>query len=196
MENELPGERDEDEALRRPSGRRTKWAIPSKQMIYGLKTSFSAMEEPESLIPGIFEIPGEPAVLINGVPDIPPSQDLPTNSNITPETDQPRCTGFGEWLEGREVKKQFGEQYYSGMVTEYDRESGWYRVVYEDGDFEDLEWQELKDVLEPLDISIPLKNLALKIIKKSEKPDFLNAVGGVSSSKSAKKTNSRRRRKK
>ncbi|CAK9164745.1 unnamed protein product [Ilex paraguariensis] len=47
--------------------------------------------------------------------------------------------------------------------------SGWYRVLHEDGDFEDLEWHELEEVLLPLNITVPLKILALKIIKKRQK---------------------------
>ena len=35
---------------------------------------------------------------------------------------------------------------------------GWYRWVYEDVDFEDLEWNELEEVLRPLDIIVPLQS--------------------------------------
>lgn len=139
----------------------------------------------ESLPTGVFELPGEPAVVINGVPDIPASDgnvvsnlsSLDGNSRsgklsyTMTDTEKPRNTGFGEWLEGREVQKLFGERYYSGTVTEYDQETGWYRVVYEDGDFEDLEWHELQEVLQPLDITLPLKSLALKMIRKNQKTD-------------------------
>ena len=41
-------------------------------------------------------------------------------------------------------------RYYSGTVMEFDKQSGWYRVLYEDGDSEDLDWQELEEVLLPL----------------------------------------------
>ncbi|KAF3971162.1 hypothetical protein CMV_005212 [Castanea mollissima] len=80
-----------------------------------------------------------------------------------------RNTAFGDWLEGRVVQKLFGNRYFSGVVTEFDKEAGWYRVVYEDGDFEDLDWHELEEVLQPLDITVPLRSLALKTNKKIQK---------------------------
>lgn len=130
-------------------------------------------QDSESLSTGVFEIPGEPAIVINGVPNVPPCDGtlvLCDTANATSGKGSQRDTGFGRWLEGREVRKQFGEQIYPGTVTKFDKESGWYRVVYEDGDFEDLDWNELEAVLLPLDITIPVKALALKIIKKSQKP--------------------------
>ncbi|KAF4391485.1 hypothetical protein CsatB_017135 [Cannabis sativa] len=127
-------------------------------------------QEIDSSSTGVLEIPGEPAVIINGVPDV-----CPTNVNVgscttlaVSESDGGH-KGFGEWLEGREVQKLFGEHYYTGVVTEYDTEAGWYRVVYEDGDFEDLDWNELEEVLKPLDIMVPLKTLALKTIRRGKK---------------------------
>ncbi|KMT06165.1 hypothetical protein BVRB_7g162380 [Beta vulgaris subsp. vulgaris] len=139
----------------------------------------------ESLSATIFELPGEPAVVINGVPDVDVdhvniiqgislADGISRTENFynsTSDTGKPRNTGFGVWLEGRLVRKLFGQRYYTGTVTEFDKESGWYRVVYEDGDFEDLEWHELQDVLQPLDITMPLKSLALKIIRKSQKSE-------------------------
>lgn len=103
----------------------------------------------------VFEVIGEPAVVINGVPDLTPGGNLDAASS--PRDGDP-C--FDEWLEGRKIQKLFGDQYYSGRVERYDSETNWYRVVYEDGDFEDLEWHELEVLLLPLDISIPLTVLA------------------------------------
>ncbi|KAK9756250.1 hypothetical protein RND81_01G084400 [Saponaria officinalis] len=131
------------------------------------------------LEPLVFELPGEPAVVINGVPDIPVrSVDENSSEKLTSASESSRNTGFGEWLEGREVQKLFGDKSYSGVVTEFDTETGWYRVVYEDGDFEDLEWHELQDVLQPLDVTVPLKSLALKIIRKSEKSESWSRRNG------------------
>ncbi|KAK6942891.1 hypothetical protein RJ641_028268 [Dillenia turbinata] len=123
----------------------------------------------ESSSTGIFYLCGEPAVIINGLPDVPGSDKDLLPCDIASDVESKRNTGCGKWLEGREVQKLFGEQFYSGTVTKFDKETGWYRVVYEDGDFEDLEWQELEEVLVPLDIMIPLKTLALKIIKRRQK---------------------------
>ncbi|KAJ4704795.1 Dirigent protein 17-like [Melia azedarach] len=124
----------------------------------------------ESSAIGVFELPGEPAVVINGVPDISPIDNAIVLSNTVNDAESPGDSGFGEWLEGREVRKLFGEEYYSGTVTQFDKETGWYRVEYEDGDFEDLDWHELEEVLLPLDITIPLKTLAMKVVKKNQKP--------------------------
>ncbi|KAG8362796.1 hypothetical protein BUALT_Bualt09G0068300 [Buddleja alternifolia] len=116
---------------------------------------------------GVYEIPGEPAIVINGLPPL-----SVTDENVMPravsDAQSQKLADFGEWLVGREVQKLFGEQVFNGKVIQYDKEMGWYRVVYEDGDFEDLEWHELAEVLVPLDINIPLKTLAMKIIKRQK----------------------------
>lgn len=117
----------------------------------------------------VSEIPGEPAIIINGVPDVCPSNDTSSPCNAITLAESNGEKGFGEWLEGREVQKLFGGQYYSGVVTQYDKEAGWYRVVYEDGDSEDLDWHELEEVLLPLDIMVPLKTLALKTIRRTKR---------------------------
>ncbi|CAN1775604.1 Dirigent protein 17 [Linum perenne] len=137
--------------------------------------------EPESPPASVFKLPGEPAVVINGVP---PSIALKTEGSAhlivveraesqgddrTCRSDFLGSEGFGEWLEGREVKKMFEDKYFSGTVTQYDKETKWYRVVYEDGDFEDLYWEELEPDLLPLEITVPLKTLALKVVRKSQK---------------------------
>ncbi|KAJ0088109.1 hypothetical protein Patl1_31980 [Pistacia atlantica] len=126
--------------------------------------------ESEVSMTEVFELPGEPAVVINGVPEISPGENTCVLPDLVNDAKSPGDAGFGEWLEGREVRKLFGEQYYFGTVVQFDKESGWYRVLYEDGDSEDLDWPELEEVLLPLDISVPLKALAMKIIKKNQKP--------------------------
>ena len=118
---------------------------------------------------GVFEIPGEPAIVINGVPDVSLNDGSLVHCDTVSDAASQQETVFGKWMEGREVRKLFGNQYYTGTVLKFDEEEGWYRVVYEDGDFEDLEWLELEEVLVPLDISIPLKSLAMKIIRKNQR---------------------------
>ncbi|KAJ8899719.1 hypothetical protein K2173_019418 [Erythroxylum novogranatense] len=137
--------------------------------------------DPESLQTRVFHLPGEPAIVINGVPDLPVSVgsgdivdstrvgDSESCRNATPSPELFGVTGYGEWFEGRRVRKPFGFEYYLGTVTQFDKESGWFRVVYEDGDFEDLDWRELQEVILPLDITVPLKSLAQKIIKKNQR---------------------------
>lgn len=118
---------------------------------------------------GVYVLPGEPAIVINGVPKLNSSNGPPAFSDTKHEAKSPGFQGFGEWMEGREVWKLFEGQYFSGTVVQFDKETGWYRVVYEDGDSEDLEWHELEDILLPLDITVPLKSLALKVVRKDPK---------------------------
>uniref|UniRef100_A0A1J3CX44 Dirigent protein 17 n=1 Tax=Noccaea caerulescens TaxID=107243 RepID=A0A1J3CX44_NOCCA len=131
-----------------------------------MENTESIKQEAPPLTLGIFEIPGEPAVVINGVPDEPQTdcmvaKDEPLSSTGT--------VGSGEWLEGREVRKFFLGQYYSGTVTKFDKESGWYMVEYEDGDSEELDWSELEEVLLPLDVTVPLRSVSLWIIKNRQR---------------------------
>ncbi|KAL5981963.1 hypothetical protein ACLOJK_016030 [Asimina triloba] len=126
----------------------------------------SEVQESDSSSVGFAEVPGEPAIVINGVPKISPTDVVCTASNTSDsELEIDPC--FGRYLEGRAVQKRFGENYFSGKVVKYDEESNWYRVVYEDEDFEDLDWNELQQVLVPLDIALPLK--ALLKMNKQEK---------------------------
>lgn len=110
--------------------------------------------------PVVFEVDGEPAVVINGLPkNISCNKKPVVSCDATCDMRQADDPVFGELLEGRKIQKLFGGQYYQGEVVKYDSEVNWYRVVYEDGDSEDLEWHELEEVLLPLDINIPLKLL-------------------------------------
>ncbi|KAH0884644.1 hypothetical protein HID58_060740 [Brassica napus] len=106
-------------------------------------------ETPQPLPLGIYEIPGEPAVVINGVPDEPKTESIIAKDE--PKSSSAASIGCGEWLEGREVRKFFLGQYYSGTVTKFDKGTGWYMVEYEDGDSEELDWYELEEVLLPMD---------------------------------------------
>lgn len=125
-------------------------------------------QESDTSAAGVYELPGEPAIVINGVPEAIPSdcsialRDAPSKV----ETNVP--SGLGEWFEGREVRKWFMGRYYSGRVTDYDKDSRWYRVHYEDGDSEDLDWQELEEVLLPLDVTVPLKSLAEEVVSRGK----------------------------
>jgi hypothetical protein len=133
------------------------------------------------LVPAVTKITGEPAVLVIGVPrssqsgnhvdqiskenhkqhsKLESKSESESESDSASEPEFDPC--FGEWLKGRKVRKLFGDAYYLGTVVRYDAEANWYQVEYEDGDMEDLYWHELEEVLVPLDISIPLKDLALQ----------------------------------
>ncbi|XP_024395365.1 uncharacterized protein [Physcomitrium patens] len=73
------------------------------------------------------------------------------NGNTAPEhkeDDMPVMVhGEGEALVGRSVVKKFRRTKYSGKVTAYDPECKWYKVSYEDGDEEELEYKELAQLL-------------------------------------------------
>ncbi|OMP03611.1 hypothetical protein COLO4_10307 [Corchorus olitorius] len=136
-------------------------------------------KEPEC---GVYELQGEPAVVINGVPKLNPDCNtlVPSNVEMGDAESKKKDEGCGDWLEGREVQKLFGEMYYRGSVIQFDKETGWYRVEYEDGDFEDLDWNELEEVLVPVDITIPLKSVAMKVLKKNQKkPGKLEPAGSA-----------------
>lgn len=132
----------------------------------------------ESETASVTKVAREPAIIINGVPDLPPdctSDSQPEVNNDAESRVDPR---FGEWLEGRKVKKLFGDTYYVGKVVKYDSESNWYSIRYDDGDQEDLEWNELEEVLLPLDITIPLKALVMDKCKVQKTgPDSRRKVG-------------------
>ncbi|XP_062207360.1 uncharacterized protein LOC133909089 [Phragmites australis] len=109
----------------------------------------------------VIKVAKEPAIIINGVPDLPPDCTSITQPEVKNDVESQVDPHFGEWLEGRKVRKLFGDTYYIGKVVKYDNESNWYNIVYDDGDQEDLEWCELEEVLLPLDITIPLKTLVM-----------------------------------
>ena len=123
-------------------------------------------EAPQPLPLEIFEIPGEPAVVINGVPDEPQTDSMIAKDE--PKPSSAATVGCGEWLEGREVRKFFLGQYYSGTVTKFDKGTGWYMVEYEDGDSEELDWSELEEVLLPMDVTVPLRSISLWILKNRQ----------------------------
>ncbi|XP_020113880.1 uncharacterized protein LOC109728026 isoform X2 [Ananas comosus] len=127
-------------------------------------------ENDDSAPADVIKVIGEPAIVINGVPDVNPNYETSVRVNTENNRKSESDPFLGEWLEGRQVRKLFGDRYYSGKVVEYDDEMNWYRIVYEDGDLEDLEWRELEEVLVPLDISIPLKTLALQRCKHEKSP--------------------------
>ncbi|KAH0655098.1 hypothetical protein KY290_030900 [Solanum tuberosum] len=39
------------------------------------------------------------------------------------------------------------DMYYNGKLLKFDKETGWFRVKYEDGDIEDLERHELEEFI-------------------------------------------------
>ncbi|KAM3736873.1 hypothetical protein ACB098_09G014900 [Castanea mollissima] len=84
----------------------------------------STEQEPESSSTGIFKLPGEPAIVINGVPNVSAIDSTPVLSNTVNDAERNRNTAFGDWLEGRVVQKLFGNRYFSGVVTEFDKEAG------------------------------------------------------------------------
>ncbi|WMV51421.1 hypothetical protein MTR67_044806 [Solanum verrucosum] len=123
----------------------------------------------ESLVPGVFEIPGEPVVVINGLPPV--SSSVDTFSPLTTVTDAAESldTVIGPWFEGREVRKLFGNKYYYGEITEFDGEVGRFKVKYENGNVEELEWNEFDQVLQPLNLNIPLAIISTESIRRKKR---------------------------
>ena len=54
---------------------------------------------------------------------------------------------LGVKLIGCAVKKFFEQTLFTGSVTEYDPTEGFYKVLYDDGDEEELEYEELQPIL-------------------------------------------------
>ncbi|CAK8543771.1 unnamed protein product [Lathyrus sativus] len=117
----------------------------------------------------VYAVPGEPAVVINGVPEIVGASSIVPSCDALSVFEKDGNMGLGDWFIGRDIQKLFMGSYYSGKVTEYDKETGWYRVKYEDGDTEDLDWLELKEVLRPMDVTVSLKTLVNKVIRNRKK---------------------------
>lgn len=116
----------------------------------------------------VYEIPGEPAIVIDGLPSLDGCGNSNPPISTGAEAETTAHPVFAEWMIGRAVEKLFRKQIYTGTVTTYDKSAGWFRVVYVDGDFEDLTWHELQEILVPLDITISLKTLASKRLKKNQ----------------------------
>ncbi|EPS74114.1 hypothetical protein M569_00648, partial [Genlisea aurea] len=111
----------------------------------------------------VHEIPGEAAIVINGLPPASNSSSLVPCAAVNSSQHLP-C--FGKWLVGRQVEKQQVLCGGGGMINKYDKETGWYEVQYDDGDFQHLQLHQVLEILSPLDVHIPLRTLAHKIIKK------------------------------
>lgn len=127
----------------------------------------------ESEAASVKKVAREPAIVINGFPDLPPDCTTGSQSKVKNDAESQVDPRFGAWLEGRKVRKLFGDTYYTGKVDKYDSESNWYNIIYDDGDQEDLEWCELESILLPLDITVPLKTLVMETCKvQGSVPDF------------------------
>ena len=75
------------------------------------------------------------------------------------------------------MKKWFETKYYNGTVTAYDEEHKWYKVMYDDGDKEELNLKELREVLDEVvglskenAITTPNKNTPNKNTPKKGTP--------------------------
>ncbi|CAL4973277.1 unnamed protein product [Urochloa decumbens] len=119
----------------------------------------------ESEAASVIKVAREPAIIINGVPDLSPDHTAGSQPEVKNDAESQVDPRFGELLEGRKVRKLFGDTYYVGKVAKYDSESNWYNIIYDDGDLEDLEWSELEEILLPLDITVPLRTLVIDKFK-------------------------------
>ena len=84
------------------------------------------------------------------VPTSPPVQD--EADSTTHKKSKPR---IGKELIGAKVKKQFNYRFYTGTVTEFDEEHKWYKVMYDDGDKEEMNLKEIRKHLTELPPSSP-----------------------------------------
>ncbi|KAK3165891.1 hypothetical protein QOZ80_1AG0039000 [Eleusine coracana subsp. coracana] len=115
----------------------------------------------ESEAASVVQVPREAAIILTGVPELPPDCTSGSQPEAKKNAESQVDPRFGEWLEGRKVKKLFGDTHYVGKVVKYDSESNWYNILYDDGDQEDLDLCELEEVLLPLDVTIPLQTLVM-----------------------------------
>eukprot|EP00244_Chara_vulgaris_P003464 TRINITY_DN1636_c0_g1_i1.p1 TRINITY_DN1636_c0_g1~~TRINITY_DN1636_c0_g1_i1.p1 ORF type:complete len:729 (-),score=236.57 TRINITY_DN1636_c0_g1_i1:66-2252(-) len=97
--------------------------------------------------------------------------------------------GGGQKLIGRKTSKKFGRRTFVGEVMSFDEEQKWYKVVYEDGDEEELEWVELKPTLQPLpqgsSLMAPTSSIEMPLGKRKRKDtpkltECLNQFGSLS----------------
>lgn len=86
-------------------------------------------------------------------------------------------------FEGRNVLKWFGNRHYFGEVKKYDKQTEFYTVVYEDGSSENLKWNELENLLVPINT----RGTMTTVEAKSDKPKKMR----VNRSGGKKKTNLR-----
>ncbi|KAE9590952.1 hypothetical protein Lalb_Chr20g0113021 [Lupinus albus] len=106
------------------------------------------------------------AIVINEPPGVIPSNRTLPSGDASSAAEMRVPSGLGKWMIGRKVRKWFKGRYYAGDVTKFDN---WYRVLYEDGDSEDLDWQELEELLVPSETKVPLKKLAKRVIRENKK---------------------------
>ncbi|MCO5609055.1 hypothetical protein L7F22_063276 [Adiantum nelumboides] len=103
-----------------------------------------------------------PAEVDNGLPDVLTSDGVEvkvpdaTNAAEIIDTAQKSELGGGglevtdeeiSAIKGQKVVKKFGRKNFEGEVVDFDPETKWFKVVYEDGDDEDLELLEVKEIL-------------------------------------------------
>ncbi|MCO5613529.1 hypothetical protein L7F22_067806 [Adiantum nelumboides] len=103
-----------------------------------------------------------PAEVDNGLPDAPTSDGVEvkvpdaTNAAEIIDTAQKSELGGGglevtdeeiSAIKGQKVVKKFGRKNFDGEVVDFDPETKWFKIVYEDGDDEDLELLEVKEIL-------------------------------------------------
>ncbi|GAQ91245.1 hypothetical protein KFL_007510020 [Klebsormidium nitens] len=68
--------------------------------------------------------------------------------------------GPGQEVVGKPVRKKFGNKFFSGTVENYDPAEKWYKVTYEDGDTEEVDWAELSKLVANAEAKSPAKRKA------------------------------------
>ena len=86
-----------------------------------------------------------------GVPQLPNEKPiqvpLPTSKSDPRTRSQTKSITERVYKPGTIIRKKFGTNWHEGEVRSYDPKSKFYRVNYQDGDIEDLEYHEIKPLV-------------------------------------------------
>lgn len=116
----------------------------------------------------------------------PKSPSLVRNSKKPPRESAPALVGSD--LVGAIVEKWFKPEWFKGKVVRYNEEHKWYWVEYEDGDEEEMNLRELREVLiwvpgqpkldEHDDLDVGFRLVGFEVLKRFGEDEFAGVVVG------------------
>lgn len=118
---------------------------PKVAEIMSLKAEELNLQAAENSLAGVLPLQGELTEM--------PLQDIEqfTQPNVEKQEKKAEVNQEGSgYFKGRRVLKRFGRKDFMGEVVSYEPECKWFKVVYEDGDEEELESTELEAILLPI----------------------------------------------